>query len=248
MTDTHALVLDALTVNYPSFTLGPLTLESEPGEILAVVGPNGSGKTTLLRAICGLQQPTAGTVTIAGITPTGRADELLERVAYIPDDYTELLADLTGTEIWDLHMLAHERRGRDRSKMQAAVESFQTRFEFRPPHGTVAGYSHGMAKKTQLIAGLMHEPPVLILDEPHNGLDVSSIREIDRFIASLRDDGVAVVLATHNLGYAERVADRVLLLRSGHAVRFDTPEAITTATGEPSLEDAFFHILETESI
>lgn len=237
-----SLTLAGLTVTFPEFRLGPLSLEARPGQVLAVVGPNGSGKTTLLRAICGLQAPTAGTVNVAGLTPTGRPDELLNRVGYIPDDYTELLADLTARELWDLHIHAHRRRGRDKEELEARVIKTAERFDFRPPSGTIGSYSHGGAKKTQLVAGLMHNPPVVIFDEPHNGLDPIAIRELDGFIAELAVAGAGIVLATHNLTYAERVADQVLMLRGGQVLAFGSPAEIIGSAR--SLEDAFFGLLD----
>lgn len=237
-----SLRLSDLMVAFESFSLGPLSLEAPAGEVLAVVGPNGSGKTTLLRAICGLQPPTSGTVEVAGLVPRGRPDELLNRVAYIPDDHTELLPDLTAEELWELHTLAHVRRGRNRSDLREQVSKIAGRFDFRPPSGTIGSYSHGGAKKTQLVAGLMHTPPVVIFDEPHNGLDPIAIRELDGFIAELAMNGTGIVLATHNLRYAESVADRVLMLRGGQVLAYGTPSEITGS--EPNLEEAFFALLD----
>lgn len=237
-TTAHAVKIDRLVVRYPEFQLGPVTLDVPQGQVLAVVGPNGSGKTTMLRALCGLRAFDEGFITLAGGEVEGRPDHLLANAGYIPDDHTELLPELTARELWDLHVLAHQRRGRDPHALRVRGDQIAARFNFDPPNEPIGSYSHGMTKKVQLVAALMHDPKVVVLDEPQNGLDPAGIEELDAFIRDLAERGAGVIVSSHDLYYAERVADRILMLSKGQMLAYGTtPDVVGD---HKSLRDSFF--------
>lgn len=238
VSDRPAVTVDRLVVRYPAFQLGPVSLTVPAGQIVAVVGPNGSGKTTMLRAICGLRAFNEGTITLAGGKVEGRPDHLLANAGYVPDDHTELLPELTARELWDLHVLSHTQRGRDPEAMRARGDVIAQRFDFDPPDEPIGSYSHGMTKKVQIVAALMHAPQVVIFDEPHNGLDPAGIEELDAFMRDLADEGAGVILSSHDLYYAERVADRVAMLSKGTLIAEGTVAEIVG--DERNLRDAFF--------
>lgn len=239
----NAVSIDRLVVRYPAFELGPVTLDVPAGEVLAVVGPNGSGKTTMLRALCGLRAFDEGTITLAGGKVEGRPDHLLANAGYVPDDHTELLPELTARELWDLHVLAHSRRGQDPDLLRERGDEIALRFDFEPPDEPVGSYSHGMTKKVQIVAALMHSPKVVIFDEPHNGLDPAGIEELDEFMRDLADRGAGVIVSSHDLYYAERVADRILMLSKGQVLAHGS---VPDVVGEHrNLRDSFFARLAT---
>lgn len=238
-----AVAARGVVVHLGGFTLGPLDLEVGASEILCLVGPNGAGKTTLLRALTGLRPPDSGSTEIAGWPALGRSPEALRRLGWVPDDVDDILPEVTAEELWDLHALAHSSVDGTVDAMRARAAALAERLDFRPPASRIAVYSHGMRKKTQLVAGLLHDPDVVFLDEPRNGLDPIAIERLENLLQELRDGGRAIVLATHDLRYAERVADRVCILHDGQVAALGTLREVLRGD-EKELVQAFFRILD----
>lgn len=234
-----------LVVTYPRFQLGPVTLELQPGTLTCLTGPNGAGKTTLIRALLGLLPADGGHVELAGTPAPQRDPVALRQVGYVPDDQDALIEELTAEELWDLHACAHARVHGDVSAMRARAAELAQRLDFTPPDDPIAGYSHGMRKKTQLVAALLHEPALLVVDEPRNGLDPIGIERLERILRDERDSGTALLAASHDLWWAERMADAAWVIDQGDLLASGSHAALLE-DGETELAQAFFRILERE--
>jgi ABC-2 type transport system ATP-binding protein len=210
----------------------------QAGEVFGFLGPNGAGKTTTIKMIVGLLQPTSGTVRVAGFDVL--AQPLLAKAAsgYVPDT-PNLYAKLSGREllrfVGDLYNL-------DRAQVaQRADELLRLLDLAEAADNTIDSYSHGMQQKTSLAAALMHDPRVLVLDEPTVGLDPKSARLIKDLLRQMADRGSAVFLSTHILEIAERMCDRIGIINKGELVAVGTMDELRSLgkAGEASLEDIF---------
>jgi ABC-2 type transport system ATP-binding protein len=222
-----------------------LTLRIEPGEVMGFLGPNGSGKTTTIRLLMGLLRPTEGSASIRGRDCHRDSVALKREVGYLPDE-PFLYPYLSGYESLELVAGLHGFAAREaRERARASAETFGL--------GEAAGtftvtYSHGMKKRLALAMALIHEPQVLIMDEPTNGLDPKGAREMRDTIARLAAGGRTVFLSTHLLEAAERVCHRVAIIRGGVLQAVGTPHELRAryaAAPETSLEDLFLQVTET---
>lgn len=208
------------------------SLEVAAGEIHGLLGPNGSGKTTCLHVITGLIAADTGSVTIGGI---GVADKRSRHsFGFAPDDLP-LPESLTGREFLTFHDALRGRDDRDRAAEFAELLGLDEALD-RP----VAEYSHGMQRKVQLIAATMHDPDLLILDEPFRGLDPEASATLRTLITAFAASGRAVLIATHDMLRAERDCDRVTILSTGQTVAAGSPQQLIRAhTGAVTLENVF---------
>jgi ABC-2 type transport system ATP-binding protein len=189
--------------------VGDLSLEIARSEIVALVGPNGAGKTTTLRMLAGLIAPSSGTVSVDGVHITRATGSALRaRIGFLteaPGLWDRLTVRENLTVYARLYALPNARRAVDRLiDMMGLGEREAAR---------AAELSKGMRQKVALARALLHEPPVLLLDEPTSGLDPEIARSVRRLLAERRAAGCAILLSTHNLDEAERVADRIAVLR-----------------------------------
>ena len=211
------------------------------GEVFGFLGPNGAGKTTTIKVIVGLLQPTSGTVKVAGYDVQTQSMLAKASSGYVPDT-PNLYAKLSGREllrfVGDLYNM-------DRSQVGHRIDELLRMFDLTAAaDDTVDSYSHGMQQKTSLAAALMHDPKVLILDEPTVGLDPKSARLIKDILRQLADRGAAVMLSTHILEIAERMCDRIGIINKGQLVAVGTMDELRTLdkTGQTSLEDIFLDL------
>jgi ABC-2 type transport system ATP-binding protein len=210
----------------------------QAGEVFGFLGPNGAGKTTTIKMIVGLLQPTSGTVKVAGFDV--QAQPLLAKAAsgYVPDT-PNLYAKLTGREllrfVGDLYDL-------DRKMVAQRSEELLRLLDLsEAADNTIDSYSHGMQQKASLAAALMHDPRVLVLDEPTVGLDPKSARLIKDLLRQMAERGSAVFLSTHILEIAERMCDRIGIINKGELVAVGSMDELRALgkSGETSLEDIF---------
>jgi ABC-2 type transport system ATP-binding protein len=211
------------------------------GEVFGFLGPNGAGKTTTIKVIVGLLQPTSGTVKVAGYNVQTQSMLAKASSGYVPDT-PNLYAKLSGREllrfVGDLYNM-------DRSQVEHRIDELLRMFELTvAADDTIDSYSHGMQQKTSLAAALMHDPKVLILDEPTVGLDPKSARLIKDILRQLADRGAAVMLSTHILEIAERMCDRIGIINKGQLIAVGTMKELRTLdkTGQASLEDIFLDL------
>ena len=235
--ETHNLVKfygDKVAVKDVSF-------EVRANEVFGFLGPNGAGKTTTIKMIVGLLLPTSGTVKVAGYDV--QAQPLLAKAAsgYVPDT-PNLYAKLTGREllrfIGDLYDL-------DRQQVAQRTDELLRMFDLSAAaDDTIDSYSHGMQQKASLAAALIHDPRVLVLDEPTVGLDPKSARLIKDILRQMAERGAAVFLSTHILEIAERMCDRIGIINKGELIAVGTMDELRSLgkTSETSLEDIFLSL------
>ena len=215
-----------------------VSLQIQSGEVFGFLGPNGAGKTTTIKMIVGLLQPTSGSVHVAGVDV--QAQPLLAKAScgYVPDT-PNLYAKLTGREllrfVGDLYDLDR------RQVAQRTDELLRVLDLTAAADDTVDSYSHGMQQKASLASALMHDPKVLVLDEPTVGLDPKSARLIKDLLRQMAERGAAVFLSTHILEIAERMCDRIGIINKGQLVAVGTMTELRSLgkAGEVSLEDIF---------
>lgn len=211
-----------------------------PGEIFGFLGPNGAGKTTTIKMIVGLLQPTAGSVQVGGYDVQSQPLQAKAITGYIPDE-PNLYAKLSA---WELLRFVGDLYGLDKARVARRSEELLRLFDLHEAaEDTIDSYSHGMRQKTAIAVGLLHDPRVLVLDEPTVGLDPKSARLIKDILRQIADRGAAVFLSTHILEIAERMCDRIGIIDKGSLIAVGTMEELRNA-GEAgrSLEDIFLEL------
>lgn len=218
-----------------------VTFDVRAGEIFGFLGPNGAGKTTTIKIIVGLLRPTSGSVKVAGFDVQAQPMQAKAASGYVPDT-PNLYAKLTGREllrfVGDLYDL-------DRKLESQRVEDLLKMFDLTgAANDTIDSYSHGMQQKTALAAALMHDPKVLVLDEPTVGLDPKSARLIKDILRQMAERGTAIFLSTHILEIAERMCDRIGIINQGKLIAAGTMDELRALgkAGETSLEDIFLSL------
>lgn len=219
------IVCESVEKKTGGFELGPINFELEAGRICALLGANGAGKSTLLQLLIGLQRPSAGDIWVDGQNPYLRRDRLLmNRIGFVPDDPTDLIEEFTAREYWAWCARLRSSGQREREAMGVEATRLSRMLNFEPPSKAIRSYSHGMRKKTQLVAALQHQPRIVILDEPRNGLDPISELALEEIFKKLAYEGVSILVATHDLYWAERRADDILILNAGKQIQLGTLE------------------------
>ena len=217
-----------------------LNLHIVPGEIYGFIGHNGAGKTTTLKSVAGILQFDEGEITIDGISIKENPLECKRRFAYIPDNpdlydymtgikYLNFIADIFGVG-------ANERQARIRKY----ADAFELTADLAQP---IAAYSHGMKQKLAIIAAWLHEPKLILMDEPFVGLDPKASHLLKKMMREVCDEGGAIFFSTHVLEVAEKLCDKVAIIKSGRLIRSGTMEEVK---GDESLEDVFLE-MEGES-
>ncbi|HXU65271.1 MAG TPA: ABC transporter ATP-binding protein [Polyangia bacterium] len=225
-----------------TLALDGLDLRVEPGEVMGFLGPNGSGKTTTIRLLMGLLRPSAGRASILGRDCHADAVALKRDVGYLPDE-PFLYPYLTGVETLELVAGLHGfSAGEARRRAEASAEQIGLGAAARAYTVT---YSLGMKKRLALALALVHEPRVLILDEPTNGLDPAGARQMRTAIAEYAAGGRTIFLSTHLLDAAERLCHRVAILQQGRLRAVATPAELRArfdAGPETTLEELFLRM------
>jgi len=240
------IVLEGVTKKFGSFTaVENLNLKVQAGELFGFLGPNGAGKTTTIKMITGLLQPTAGRLEIAGYDLSEHPEEAKRRLGFIPDRpflYEKLTADeflafIGG--LWDLPDKTVERRS---DRLFELFELVDWRDEL------IESYSHGMRQKLILAAALMHEPEVIVVDEPMVGLDPKSIRLVKDIFKKFCARGKTVFMSTHTLAIAEETCTRVAIIQDGRIRAEGTLEDLRrlSRTTHTHLEPIFLKLTEGE--
>jgi ABC-2 type transport system ATP-binding protein len=219
-----------------------LSLEVPPGEILGLVGPNGAGKTTTLRALAGILRPTEGSLSIAGHDLATDPVAAKQQLAFIPDE-PHLFDYLTVEEHLRFTARLYGVRGAD-----ARIPELLAEMELTEKRDVLPGaLSRGMKQKLSVAAALLHDPAVLILDEPLTGLDPAGIRRMKDTIRRRAERGTAVILSSHLLNLVEELCTRVLLLRRGDVVALGTIAELRELRPElasASLEELFIALTD----
>ena len=235
------LEIDHLTKKYGTkLAVDDVNFNVAGGEIFGFLGPNGAGKTTTLKVIVGLLQPTAGTVRVNGFDIQKQPLDAKASSGFVPDE-PNLYAKLTGRE---LLRFVGDLFGIDPVQSNRRIDDLLRLFDLTAAgDDTTDSYSHGMRQKTSVAATLMHDPKVLVLDEPTVGLDPKSARLIKDILRQLAERGAAIILSTHILEIAENMCDRIGIINQGKLVAVGTMEELRAlGEGEESLEDIFLSL------
>ncbi len=223
-----------------NLAVNDVSFEVKAGEVFGFLGPNGAGKTTTIRMIVGLLQPSAGTVKIADFDVQTQPLRAKSLVGYVPDT-PNLYPKLSGREllhfVGDLYEL-------DRKRVDQRAEELLHLFELsKAADDPLDSYSHGMQQKAALACALIHDPKVLVLDEPTVGLDPRSARLIKDMLRQMAERGAAVFLSTHILEIAERMCDRIGIINKGELIAIGSMDELRAmGQGQTSLEDIFLNL------
>jgi ABC-2 type transport system ATP-binding protein len=231
------IAIHDLTKKYGEFTaVDRLSLTAERGEIFGFLGPNGAGKTTTIRIISGLSLPTAGTVEVNGIDVIAEPVRAKAIMGYVPDR-PYLYEKLTGREL--LHFVADLYRKEWRECEPRAVELLRYFGLGDWIDARIENLSHGMKQKLVIVSALVHDPAVLVIDEPMVGLDALAQRQVKQLFRRLADEGKCVFLTTHTLSVAEAVCDRIAIIHRGKIIAAGTTAELKK---ESALEDVFLEL------
>ena len=223
-----------------NLAVSDVSLNVYPNEIFGFLGPNGAGKTTTIKMIVGLLQPSAGTVKVCGYNVQDQPLPAKAASGYVPDT-PNLYPKLSGREllrfVGDLYEM-------DRNQVNYRIDELLKMFDLSEAgDDLIDSYSHGMQQKTALAAALIHDPKVLVLDEPTVGLDPKSARLIKDILRQMANRGAAVFLSTHILEIAERMCDRIGIINKGELIAVGTmAELRASSQGKTSLEDIFLSL------
>lgn len=236
------ITLDHLTKRYGSFSaVDDLSLQLRPGEIFAFLGVNGAGKTTTIRMMTGILQPTAGKIIIGDYDLAEEPEKAKALTGYIPDR-PYIYPKLTGREflyfVADLYSVEADAADR---RISALLEDYGlTRWQ----NELVESYSHGMKQRLATCAALLHQPKVLIVDEPMVGLDPHGAKLLKDRFRSYASEGMTIFLSTHSLNVAEEVADRMAIINQGKLLTVGTLQDIRALTGkhDQRLESMFLEL------
>ena len=231
------LKIEHLTKTYgEKRAVDDLSLHIRPGEIYGFIGHNGAGKTTTLKAVVGILQFDAGEITIDGKSSKNEPLACKREIAYIPDNpdlydfmsgikYLNFIADIFGVSAAD---------------RQVRIRDYAARFELTEALAQpIAAYSHGMKQKLAIIAAWLHQPKLIIMDEPFVGLDPKAAHLLKGMMRELCGRGGAIFFSTHVLEVAEKLCDKVAIIKSGRLIRSGTMEEVK---GDDSLEQVFLEL------
>ncbi len=242
----HALELAGLRKSFTRPAVDGLDLTIPPGEFFALLGPNGAGKTTTLRMVAGLLRPDSGTISIFGIDALAHKTEAKRLVAWLPEEplLYELLTPLEYLEfvagLWSIRPIQARHRAQD---LLERLGLWPVRNE------RCAGFSRGMRQKTVLAGALIHDPRLLILDEPLTGLDAAAARDVKELLAARVAAGASIILTTHILEVAERLASRIGIIAEGRLVAVGSLADLRDTAATPasshreSLEEVFLRLV-----
>lgn len=217
-----------------------LSLEVKAGDLYGFIGHNGAGKTTTIKSVVGILPFEEGTIQIDGIDITAEPVECKKRVAYIPDN-PDIYESLTGMEY--LNFLGDIFRVSS-SKREAAVKKYAEMFEITGNlNDPISSYSHGMKQKIEIIGALMHEPKLLILDEPFVGLDPKAAFTVKTIMKEFCEAGGAIFFSTHVLEVAEKLCNKIAIIKGGKLIASGEMEKVK---GQSSLEDVFMELIDHE--
>ena len=215
-----------------------LTLSIAPGEICAFIGHNGAGKTTTIKAACGIIKFDAGEIFIGGVSVKEDPIKCKMLTAYIPDN-PDLYEFMSGIKylnfIADVYGIRADIR---RERIRKYADIFELTDDLAQP---VSAYSHGMKQKLAIISALIHEPGLMVLDEPFVGLDPKAARDLKTIMREICDGGGAIFFSTHILEVAEKLCDRVAIIKQGKLIANGAMEEVK---GDSSLESVFFELEE----
>ena len=220
-------------------TIKGVSFEVHEGQIFGLLGPNGAGKTTLMQMIATLMKPTSGQILIDGLSADKDLLEIHRKIGFLTNEI-KLDPMSTPNNLFDFFAKLYDIPEKDLKDRKD--ESF-ARFGISPfADKRINELSTGMKQKISIAISLIHEPPVIIFDEPTNGLDILTSKQVTDYLLGLKDQGRAIILSTHIFSVAEELCDRIGILVDGKIAAEGTEEELTRSAGKEKFEDAFFQI------
>jgi ABC-2 type transport system ATP-binding protein len=226
-----------LTKRYGDFTaVDDISLTVSPGEIYGFLGPNGAGKTTTIRILAGLSLPTSGVVRIDGIDLASDGTRIKSMLGYVPDR-PYLYEKLTGRELLEFVVNLY---GREWRECEARANELLRYFDIdKWTNARIENYSHGMKQKLVIVAALVHDPSVLVIDEPMVGLDALAQKLVKVLLRRLASEQKTIFLTTHTMSVAEVVCDHIGILNRGRIIATGTTSELKS---NRALEDVFLEL------
>lgn len=223
-----------------NFSVHDLSLSIREGEIFGLLGPNGAGKTTLLSMLCGLFEPTSGSFTIHNFTYKNSAKQIKQIIGIVPQEYA-LYPTLTAFENLLFFGSMYGLKGKE---LEHKIIDLLTRLGLESfIHKKIETFSGGMKRRVNLIAGILHQPKVLFLDEPTVGVDVQSQKAILVFLKEFNQQGTTIIYTSHHLKEAENFCTRIAIIEQGKIYCEDSPQNLIKSTpNATSIEDVFIAI------
>src|SRR5262245_310265 len=231
------LEVRGLTKRYGALTaIHDVSFEVREGEVLGLLGPNGSGKSTTVKILTGLLQPSTGAVFLDGRNALADLPAYKTILGYVPEE-PHLYSYMTGPEylrlVGRLRLLPEDVLEQKIERFLQLLGIYDDRYQ------TLSSYSKGMRQKVLIAAAVLHNPRIVVLDEPFSGLDVSAARVLKAFVRALTDEGKIVVFSSHVLEVVEQVCSRVVILKEGRIVGLDSVEHLRATLRLPSLDAVF---------
>lgn len=215
-----------------------LSLHISPGEIYGFIGHNGAGKTTTIKSCCGILQFDDGEIYVDGMSMKEKPLECKSNIAYIPDN-PDLYEFMTGIQFLNFVADIFAVSARDRQeRIRRYADAFELTADLAQP---ISAYSHGMKQKLAIISALIHEPKLIIMDEPFVGLDPKAAHLLKGMMREICDNGGAIFFSTHVLEVAEKLCDKVAIIKNGRLIKSGTMEEVK---GDTSLENVFLELEE----
>lgn len=231
------LKIEHLTKQYgDKKAVDDLSLTIRPGEIYGFIGHNGAGKTTTLKACCGILQYDSGEITVDGVSMKKDPITCKSKIAYIPDN-PDLYEFMTGIRylnfVADIFGVSGSAR---QNKIRSLADAFEISADLAQP---ISAYSHGMKQKLAIISALIHDPKLIIMDEPFVGLDPKASHLLKQLMREICQNGGAIFFSTHVLEVAEKLCDKIAIIKNGKLIQSGTVEEVK---GNTSLEDVFLEL------
>ena len=240
------LALDKIVFSYGGAdVLHEVSFTLRKGEIVGLLGPNGAGKSTTIKIIAGILAPSSGNVSVLGLELPEKAIEVKRHIGYVPES-AGLYESLTGQEFLELIGRLHDI---EEDTLQNRIGRVLETFDLVSDRvSRLDAYSKGMRQKILLASALLHNPELILLDEPLTGLDVNSAMLVKDLLAALAAEGKSILYSSHVLDVVERVCDRVIIIHQGRLIANDSPEQLKASTGQATLEDVFRHLTQAANV
>lgn len=216
-----------------------ISLTAKPGEIYGLLGPNGAGKTTTLRCVATLLKPTEGSVSVCGYDTVSQPEKVRESICFLTNEI-KLDPHFSPKYLFGFFGRLH---GMDEATIEARRKELFEYFAITDfENKRIEELSTGMKQKASIAVSLVHDPEVIIFDEPTNGLDIITARNVTDLLQKLRDEGKLVIISTHIMSEAEKLCDRIGIIIDGKKITEGTLDELLAETGAADLEDAFFNL------
>lgn len=241
--DNSIIKVENLTKFYlglPQPAIDHLVFSIEKGEVFGLLGPNGAGKTTTISILCGYMKATSGNIWIDGLSFKGNKESVKKIIGVVPQNIA-LFPSLTARENLQFYGNMYGLKGK---LLKGKIDQYLEIFGLgNNGHRQVETYSGGMKRRVNLIAGILHSPKILFLDEPTVGIDVQSRNVILEFLESLKDSGTTIIYTSHYLEEAERICTRVSIIDDGKIIAQGSPRSLIDKNqGCSNLEQFFLHL------